>query len=263
MRTRTTALLISVSLLFLCSAGLAFGQGTDLGTIRGTVTDAGGGVIPGASVTITDALTNTERTIATNSLGYYEMFGLKSGTYTVTVTAPRMSKAEIKDVVLKGSDIATADAVLKVSSTQESVVVSVEAPLINTEDQTISQSISSEAVTQLPRDSRDVYSFLYLNPNITQGSRMVSSSFLEPRAMAEAFRLMASVLTVASSENRLPASLHWKPSVRSTFLPRTLARNMPGLRTFVFRRNAAVPNTTVPPFTTTRTRRLPHGLSTI
>jgi len=70
-----------------------------------------------------------------------------------------MSKAEIKDVVLKGSDTATADAVLKVSSTQESVVVSVEAPLINTEDQTISQSISSEAVTQLPRDSRDVYSF--------------------------------------------------------------------------------------------------------
>ncbi|HXI74091.1 MAG TPA: carboxypeptidase-like regulatory domain-containing protein, partial [Pyrinomonadaceae bacterium] len=189
MRTRTTALLISVSLLFLCSAGLAFGQGTDLGTIRGTVTDAGGGVIPGASVTITDALTNTERTIATNSLGYYEMFGLKSGTYTVTVTAPRMSKAEIKDVVLKGSDIATADAVLKVSSTQESVVVSVEAPLINTEDQTISQSISSEAVTQLPRDSRDVYSFLYLNPNITQGSADGEFKFLGAQSYGGSFSL--------------------------------------------------------------------------
>jgi len=168
---------------------LAFGQGTDLGTIRGTVTDAGGGVIPGASVTITDALTNSERTIATNSLGYYEMFGLKSGTYTVTVTAPRMSKAEIKDVVLKGSDTATADAVLKVSSTQESVVVSVEAPLINTEDQTISQSISSEAVTQLPRDSRDVYSFLYLNPNITQGSADGEFKFLGAQSYGGSFSL--------------------------------------------------------------------------
>ena len=75
-------------LLFSASAALSFGQGTDLGTIRGTVTDSAGGVIPDASVTITDALTNTDRKITTNALGYYEMFGLKSGTYTVTVTAP-------------------------------------------------------------------------------------------------------------------------------------------------------------------------------
>jgi hypothetical protein len=146
-----------------------FGQGTDLGTIRGVVTDSSGAVIPGATVTVTDALTNTARETRTNSQGIYEMFGLKPGTYRVAITAAGMSKKEIREVVLNGSDTVSADAVLKISAAQESVVVSMEAPAINTENQTISTTISNQEIIDLPRDSRDVYSFLYLNPNITQG----------------------------------------------------------------------------------------------
>ena len=106
----------------LCAAGVVLGQGTDLGTIRGTVTDSTGGVIPGATATVTDALTNTARETSTNSQGNYEMFGLKSGTYRVAITAAGMSKKEIREVVLNGSDTVSADAVLKVSAAQESVV---------------------------------------------------------------------------------------------------------------------------------------------
>src|SRR5262249_42961529 len=152
------------------TAGQALGQGTDLGTIRGVVTDAAGAVVPNASVTITDTVTGTARDTKTNGQGYYEMFGLKSGKYSVTITAPGMSKTEIKDVFLKGSDTASADAVLNISGAKETVTVTVEGATINTEDQAISETISSTAITELPRDSRDVYSFLYLNPNITQGS---------------------------------------------------------------------------------------------
>src|SRR5205809_2524466 len=97
------------------------------------------------------------------------MFGLNPGTYKVTVTAAGMSTKETTDIVLNGSDTVSADAVLKISAAQESVVVSMEAPAINTEDQTISTAISNQEIIDLPRDSRDVYSFLYLNPNITQG----------------------------------------------------------------------------------------------
>jgi hypothetical protein len=162
------AVLCFFSLVILCFAGSAFGQGTDLGTIRGIVTDSAGGVIVGATVTITDALTKGERVTETNAQGNYEMFGLNSGTYTVTVAAPGMSKTEIKNVVLSGSDSVAANAVLKISSAQETVVVSMASAAIDTEDQTISQTIDNQAVIELPRDSRDVYSFLYLNPNVTQ-----------------------------------------------------------------------------------------------
>jgi len=170
-------------------SSVAFGQGTDLGTIRGTVTDAAGAVIPDALVVITDSLTKTSRETHTNGQGNYEMFGLNSGLYTVTISAPGMSKTEIKDLNVKGSDTATADAVLKVSSSQESVVVSVEAPSINTEDQTISQQFTSVAVIELPRDSRDVYSFLYLNPNITQGSTDGEFKFLGAQSYGASFTL--------------------------------------------------------------------------
>ena len=189
MRTRTIALLISVSLLFLCSAGLAFGQGTDLGTIRGTVTDATGAVVVGAKVTVTDALTGGIRETKTNSQGSYELFGLKPGKYKATFEAQGMAKSEITNIVLNGSDVVTADAVVKVTSAQESIIVVMEAPAINTEDQTISQTLTDQAVLELPRDSRSVYSFLYLNPNISQAGTDGSFKFLGAQSYGGSFSL--------------------------------------------------------------------------
>lgn len=146
-----------------------FAQGTDLGTIRGTVKDSSGAVVVNASVTILDTQTGATRQTKTNSGGDYQMFGLPSGNYRVKIAAPGMSTADITGVVLNGSDVMTASAVLKVSTASENVEVTAEAPIIDTSDQTISNTITSTAVIDLPRDSRDVYQFLYLNPNITQG----------------------------------------------------------------------------------------------
>src|SRR5213596_1549689 len=70
----TFTCVVSLALLF-CMSAAGFGQGTDLGTIRGTVTDSTGAVIPGATVKVTDALTNTARETKTNAQGNYEMFG--------------------------------------------------------------------------------------------------------------------------------------------------------------------------------------------
>ncbi len=144
-------------------------QGTDLGTIRGTVTDPSGAVISNASVTIADQATGALRHTETNPHGEYQMFGLPSGTYKVTIAAAGMTSSDIAGLVLTGSDTVNANAVLKISGGTESVVVTTEAPTINTADQTIADTITSREVVDLPRDSRDIYSFLYLNPNITQG----------------------------------------------------------------------------------------------
>jgi len=150
-------------------AQLVLAQGTDLGTIRGTVTDPSGAVIANASVTIADQATGTVRHAETNPHGEYQVFGLRSGTYKVTIAAAGMTAADINGIVLMGSDTVNANAVLKVSAASENVVVTSEAPTINTADQAIADTITSREVIDLPRDSRDVYSFLYLNPNITQG----------------------------------------------------------------------------------------------
>jgi hypothetical protein len=167
MRLRSAAAVIACCLLSMVP--VALGQGTDLGTIRGTVKDSSGAVVVNASVTVLDVQTGTTRQTKTNSGGDYQMFGLPSGSYRVKIAAPGMSTQDITGIVLNGSDVMTANAVLKVSTATENVEVSAEAPIIDTSDQTISNTITSAAVIDLPRDSRDVYQFLYLNPNITQG----------------------------------------------------------------------------------------------
>jgi len=91
-RAAFTCVLFLLCLTF--GGGPCIGQGTDLGTIRGIVTDTTGAIIPGAAVSVVDALTSSIRETRTNSQGNYEMFGLKPGTYRVTITAPGMTKYE-------------------------------------------------------------------------------------------------------------------------------------------------------------------------
>src|SRR6202043_17027 len=186
---RRLPLLLVIFAAVLCSISSAFGQGTDLGTVRGTVTDTGGAVIAGAAVVVTDDLTKAIRETRTNSQGDYEVVGLNAGTYTVTISAPGMSKSEINNVVVNGSDAVGADAVLKISSAQESVVVSMASAAIDTEDQTISQTIDNQAVIELPRDSRNVYSFLYLNPNITKTVADGNFKFIGAQSYGASFSL--------------------------------------------------------------------------
>src|ERR1035441_5670876 len=79
-------------------------QGTDLGTIRGTVTDATGAVVPKASVTIVDVNTNARRTFTTNTSGEYEATDLRSGTYKVNIAMKGFSVLEIAGVELRTSE---------------------------------------------------------------------------------------------------------------------------------------------------------------
>jgi hypothetical protein len=128
------------------SSQLLLAQGTDLGTIRGLVTDSSGALVPNAKVTILDLGTNTPRETTTNAHGEYGVFGLSSGGYKVSVSAPGMRTEQITGIALNGSDTVNADAVLKVPSANEAVDVLSEAPLVNTEDQTVSDIITSRSV---------------------------------------------------------------------------------------------------------------------
>ena len=80
------AVSVLVALAF-CGNILLYGQGTDLGTIRGTVADPSGAFVAQAAVIVTDTSTGESRQTKTNGDGAYEMFGLKSGTYNVIVQA--------------------------------------------------------------------------------------------------------------------------------------------------------------------------------
>src|SRR5689334_11034174 len=114
---------------------LLFAQGTDLGTIRGTVTDSSGAVVSGAKVAVTDVGTGSIRETVTNGEGGYQVFGLSSGTYSVSVTNAGMTKVQVNGIVVNGSAVVIANANMKVASSSEVVSVTTEAQTINTVDQ--------------------------------------------------------------------------------------------------------------------------------
>src|SRR5882762_4027424 len=159
--------LIAMLLVF---ASLLFGQGTDLGTIRGTVTDASGAVVPKAVVEVIDVGTNFTTKLETDHVGNYEASGLRSGAYKVRVTSAGFQTVEVLDILVRPGGVARADANLQPKTTTEAIVITAEAPLIQMDSPTIGGVLTGEQLNALPRDSRDIYSFLYLNPNITQGA---------------------------------------------------------------------------------------------
>jgi len=185
-RTIMTSLLLSCCIF--CFAGSGYSQGTHLGTIRGTVVDQKGEAVPNASVQVTDLATNISQSLATNGEGDYEAPGLKSGNYRVTVTAPGFKTTAI-NAALSGSDVVRADAKLEVGDASAVVNVTAEAGLIQTETPTISGTINNKQLIELPRDSRDIYQFLYLNPNITTSAEGLDFKFIGAQSYGAAFSL--------------------------------------------------------------------------
>ncbi|HET6975189.1 MAG TPA: TonB-dependent receptor [Pyrinomonadaceae bacterium] len=167
LRTVMTSVLVTGVLLCCMSAALA--QGTNLGTIRGTVSDVNGAVIPNASVKITDKATGLSRDLTTNGEGNYEAAALKPGSYEVMVVATGFKKT-IVETVLNGSETVRADIKAEVGTQNETVTVSGnDAGLIQRDQPVIAGTLNNQQLQEVPRDSREILEFLYLNPDITQG----------------------------------------------------------------------------------------------
>jgi carboxypeptidase family protein len=166
-RTIMTSVLATGFLL--CFAGAAFAQGTNLGTIRGTVTDPAGAVIPNASVQITDKATGLSRDLTTNGEGNFEAAALKPGRYDVAVTATGFKKTVV-EAVLSGSETIRADIKAEVGTQNETVLVSSgDVGVIQRDQPVIAGTLDNRQIQEVPRDSREILEFLYLNPDITQG----------------------------------------------------------------------------------------------
>src|SRR5689334_13709765 len=92
-------------------------------TIRGTVTDATGGVVPGATVTVRNENTGFTRSTVTNGAGSYSLGELPTGTYTVDVSLSGFKTALRKGIVLDVADVRGEDVQLEAGTLSETVTV--------------------------------------------------------------------------------------------------------------------------------------------
>jgi outer membrane receptor protein involved in Fe transport len=148
----------------------AYGQ-AEAGTVSGTVKDATGAVVAGATVTAKNLATSAERTVQSSDDGQYNIPGLNPGIYEVTVANAGFAAFKGRVEVTVGGR-ATLDAQLSVSNQVTTVEVIAEGgTAINTQTQELSQVIDSEQVAQLPSLTRNPYDFIALAGNISNGDR--------------------------------------------------------------------------------------------
>jgi Carboxypeptidase regulatory-like domain len=151
---------------------LAFAQSATT-SVRGTISDAKGAVVPGASVTLSNKSTGFSRTGQTDDQGTYQFLEVPPSTYVMTVTAAGFATTKRENVVLQVSSPATLNMALQVQGGSVVIEVTGEAPQVNTQDATLGNNFNARQLTDLPTEGRDPVSILSLQPGVVYLGRSV------------------------------------------------------------------------------------------
>lgn len=164
---------LTVVLLFAClvSAGSLSAQ-SDRGAITGTISDASGGVVGGASVTATNVATGVASKAQSGANGNYSILFLQVGTYKLTVENSGFKKHVRDGIVVTAGDTIRADVKLEVGEVTQSIEVTAEAPLLKADTSELGTTITNQLVLDLPLagndgEQRSPTAFMVLAPGVT------------------------------------------------------------------------------------------------
>src|SRR5690242_4667267 len=155
----------------------AYGQ-TVNATLLGTVTDTSGGVVAGARITVTEMKTGIVHSASTNDSGNYEVADLAPGQYEVAAEKQGFKKAVHSSVDVLVNTDTRINLVLQPGTAQETVIVSAEIPLLQTDRADIGRKIEERQVEELPLGfNRNFQGLLNLVPGTTRAHREHSAFF--------------------------------------------------------------------------------------
>ena len=145
----------------------AFAQGgSTASSIVGTVTDASGAVIPGATVVVKNNGTGTEFNAVSNEQGGFTIPQVDPGSYSVTVTLMGFKTFVAKDVRVNAATPASVRATLEVGGLEETVVVQGGSEIIQTQSAAVSTTIDTNQILKLPTGSRSALDFVTTLPGV-------------------------------------------------------------------------------------------------
>jgi hypothetical protein len=147
-------------------------------TLLGTVTDTSGAAVSGAKVVITEMKTGVSRTATTNESGNYEFPDVPPGQYAVAVEREGFKRSVRSGVdVLVNSDVRV-NVSLEPGAVKETVVVTAEVPILQTDRADVGAKLESQQVTDLPLGfNRNFQNLLNLVPGTTRAHRVHSEFF--------------------------------------------------------------------------------------
>jgi len=155
--------LLFVAVLTCCLPGVA--QGT-LGSLNGTVLDPSGAAVGGAKVTATNASINVTSTTTTSATGYFQIFNLPIGTYSVTVGHDGFDTTEVSGITVQEARATTVGVSLKLGKASESVEVSAN-PLLNATDTTNGYTMDAAQIELTPLATGSFTQLAVLAPGVS------------------------------------------------------------------------------------------------
>jgi hypothetical protein len=164
------------------------------GTYLGTVKDSTGGTIAAASVTVTNLDTGLTRTGTTGDDGGYRFPALPVGNYQIQVMKDGFQTAQRKGLTLNVTDEDVIDFTLQVGSTGQTVVVTEEAPLVNTTGASVGGLVDDQKVADLPLNGRN-----YIDLTLMQGGIVANNLASVPTVGAGSIQPLGVTGTMISS----------------------------------------------------------------
>jgi hypothetical protein len=157
----------SLSMVFFC--GVASAQ-EFRASVSGQVTDSTGAIVPGAAITVTSTERNTSSHAISNTSGRYVIEFLLPGTYTLAAEKPGFKKLIHPALKLEANDHVSLDLVLQIGDLTQSVTVTSEAPLLETETASRTATIENRVLESIPTNGRNLFSLQYSLPGVIKQS---------------------------------------------------------------------------------------------
>lgn len=148
--TRAAALLL---MCFCCLPMTA--QVTGVATLQGVVNDSSGAVLAGAEVSVTNLETGVALNTTTNEDGLYRAAALNPGRYSVEAKAGGFAATRVGEVRLEVGQTARLDFNLKIGDVSETVEVSAQVTLLNSETTDVGQVIDGKRIVEMPLNGRN------------------------------------------------------------------------------------------------------------
>ncbi|HET8965466.1 MAG TPA: carboxypeptidase-like regulatory domain-containing protein [Candidatus Acidoferrum sp.] len=158
-------------------------QTASTGTVEGVVTDPSAAAVVGASVTLTDAGTGASRSATTNDSGRYFFANVVPGKYTVAINKSGFRVLKFTDQIVNVSTNVTLNAALELGPATETVEVTATGVDLQTLNATVGNTVSGDALQNMPSINRDVTTFVTLQPGVSPdgsvaGAVVDQSSFM-------------------------------------------------------------------------------------